>query len=113
MNDAGRAFWSHLVEALVAQAMVERRPGWQILADYVCHQVGETFEYHPCTCDAYPFPHRPGGGRCKMPKELAREINLLRIRPPRYEPCTCDAYPFPHRPGSGKCPGKRETAPDA
>lgn len=23
--------------------------------------------YTPCTCDAYSFPHRPGGGLCRWP----------------------------------------------
>ena len=22
-----------------------------------------------CNCPAYPFPHRPGGGKCQAPKE--------------------------------------------
>jgi hypothetical protein len=27
--------------------------------------------YIPCTCRAYPFPHRPGGGRCQWPETIA------------------------------------------
>lgn len=26
-------------------------------------------KYKPCTCIAYPFPHRPGGGICQYPDE--------------------------------------------
>jgi hypothetical protein len=25
--------------------------------------------YEPCTCAAYAWPHRPGGGRCRWPDE--------------------------------------------
>jgi hypothetical protein len=26
--------------------------------------------YTPCYCSAYPFPHRPGGGRCEATGEV-------------------------------------------
>jgi hypothetical protein len=41
--------------------------------------------YPNCTCEAYPWPHRPGGGVCRWPD------------PPAQPP------PWPHRPGGGVC----------
>jgi hypothetical protein len=35
-------------------------------------------QYVPCTCSAYPWPHRPGGGRCTAP-ELEVDPLLARL----------------------------------
>jgi hypothetical protein len=32
--------------------------------------------YTTCTCIAYPFPHRPGGGLCKWPDLPERYLNM-------------------------------------
>ncbi len=29
--------------------------------------IREKTTYEPCTCEAYPFPHRPGSGICNWP----------------------------------------------
>jgi hypothetical protein len=32
------------------------------------HHVSGHAKYPPCTCKAYPWPHRPAGGRCSWPE---------------------------------------------
>jgi len=46
--------------------------------------------YRPCTCEAYDWPHRPGGGLCRWPLPpefalgtLAGTHSPSRLRPPR------------------------------
>ena len=53
--------------------------GWAVWSDparrYGAHggrrrwhgRSGYTTVYPPCTCVAYTFPHRPGGGLCRWP----------------------------------------------
>ena len=52
------------------------------------HQ-GERRNVKPCTCPAYAWPHRPGGGLCRWPA------------PPLYR---CTTPPSTHRPGRWRPP---------
>jgi hypothetical protein len=39
------------------------------------HERGKT-AYTPCTCIAYPFPHRPASGLCEWPHSPAFRLNM-------------------------------------
>ncbi len=36
---------------------------------YGDHRASSKTRYTPCTCVAYNWPHRPGGGLCRWPEE--------------------------------------------
>lgn len=49
----------------------------------------EKTRYTKCTCAAYPFPHRPGGGLCNWPYEPShrwKPIPGMRPKPGEGEP---------------------------
>lgn len=51
--------------------------------------VGNHARYTPCTCPAYAWPHRPGGGLCRWPDPPERTSSMpagprlyrVRVRP--------------------------------
>ena len=66
------ALWGHPDQVCLSHS--ERRHRGPM----ALHRRSFATRYVPCTCDAYAWPHRPGGGDCEWPD------------PPRYR-CTTPA----------------------